>query len=422
MPTLSQPLAGFAVDSRRKPDAIFSSQITSGNADFFTVSSLTLTLVASSTNPFVWDIGGNRYQLQANTTLAVTNTAHNFIWIDNTGAMGRVALPCRYDWTAPSSPATDQHWYDLGKSQMKSWDGSAWQNVSRIFIGYVRADGGSINARYACEPLGISPLDRFNFFGSGSDGFLDVSTGTTTIDDYKQYTAVVVRGGTLNHSSAVTSITTIQSQSVFMVLSSGTVNLNGLGTGGGAGATGAGSSGNGGAEGGRGGGGGGGTNAGGTGGNGLQNNRSVSGGGGTAGTAGGGAGGTGASSLSSQGPGRTGFFLFSQGNSGGGGGGSGAAAGANGGAAGGSFEIKTPCFAVSSGATVSANGSAGSNGPAANRGAGGGGGGGTLTVFFRNSFQSGTITVTGGAGGTSGGAGSGAGGTGGAGRSSLFQV
>ncbi|KAF0241700.1 MAG: protein product from [Planctomycetota bacterium] len=422
MPTLTQPLAGFAVDSRRKPDAINASQVTSGNADFFTVSSLTLTLVANSTDPFVYDVGGNPCQLQANVALAVTDTAHNFIWIDNTGAMGRSALPCVYDWTAPGAPATDQHWYDLGKSQMKSWSGAAWTSVSRIFIGYVRADGGSINARYACEPIGISPLDRYNFFGSGADGFLDVSAGTTTIDDFKRYTAVVVRGGTLNHSASVTSITTIQSQSVFVVLSSGTVNLNGQGVVGGTGGTGAGGAGNGGGEGGRGGGGGGGTNAGGAGGSGLQNNRSATSGGGSGGTAGGGAGGTGIAAISSLGSGRASFFMFPHGCSGGGGGGSGAAAGANGGAAGGAFEIKTPTFAVSSGATVSTNGAAGSNGPAANRGAGGGGAGGTLTIFFRNSFQSGTISVSGGAGGTSGGAGSGAGGAGGAGRSSLFQV
>lgn len=422
MPTLTQPLAGFAVDSRRRPDSICSSRVVSGNADFFSVSSLTLTLQASSTDPFAYDIAGAPFQLQSNVALSVTDNAHNFVWIDNTGTMGRSALPCVYDWTAPSSPATDQHWYDLGKAQMKSWSGAAWTNVSRIFIGYVRADSASINARYACEPIGISPLDRYSFYGSGSNGFLDVSAGTTTIDDTKAYTAVVVRGGTLNHGASLTSITTIQCQGVFILLSPGTINLNGLGLSGGAGATGAGTAGGTGGEGGRGGGGGGGTNAGGAGGNGLQNNRQATSGGGTGGTGGGGAGGTGGNALSSPGPGRVGFFIFPQGAPGGGGGGSGAAAGANGGAAGGAFEIKSPVFAVGSGATFSAKGAAGSNGPAASRGAGGGGGGGTITVYFRNSFQSGTIDVSGGAGGTSGGAGSGAGGPGGTGRSSLLQV
>ncbi|KAF0241995.1 MAG: hypothetical protein FD180_4138, partial [Planctomycetota bacterium] len=329
MPTLRQPLQRKIVTARLKPDSIFSTRVVSGNADFFSVSGLTLTLVASSTDPFVYDIAGTRYELQANITLAVTDTAHNFIFIDSARAMGRAALPCVYAFTAPGAPATEQHWFDLGKSQMKRWDGSAWQRTARIFIGYVRADAGTINARYACEPIGISPMDRFNFYGVGADGFLDVSSGTTTIDNILRYTAVVVRGGTLNHSTAVTAITTIQSQSVFIVLGSGVVNLNGLGTGGGAGGTGSGNAGNVGGEGGRGGGGGGGTNAGGAGGAGLQNNRNVVSGGGTAGAAAGGAGGLGGSALASLGAGRTDYFRAPQGASGGGGGGNGASAGAN---------------------------------------------------------------------------------------------
>ncbi|NUN50846.1 MAG: hypothetical protein HUU15_18725, partial [Candidatus Brocadiae bacterium] len=258
MPILRQPLAGIVTDSRRKPDAIFSSRVVSGNADFFSASSLTLTLLASAADPFIWDVGGNRCELQADQNLTVTDGAHNFVYITSTGVLGRSALPCVYEWTAPGSPATDQHWYDLGKSRMQRWTGSAWETVNRIFIGYVRADGGAINARYACEPIGMSPLERFETFGNAADGFLDVSSGTTTIDNILRYSAVTVRDGTLNHSSAVTSITTLQVQGIFIVLSPGTVNLNGLGTSGGAGATGAGGTGPTGGEGGRGGGGGGG--------------------------------------------------------------------------------------------------------------------------------------------------------------------
>lgn len=422
MPLLRQPLMKVPVDSRRQADSIFSSRVVSGNADFFSVSTLTLTLLASTTDPFIYDIGGVKYELQANITLGATDNAHNFVYVDSARTLGRAAQPCTYSFTAPGSPATGQHWYDLGKSRMKAWDGSAWQLVSRVFIGYVRADSGSINARYCCEPIGIAPLDRFNFYGDGSDGFLDVSAGTTTIDNVLRYSAVVVRGGTLNHSSGVANITTIQSQGIFVVLGSGAINLNGLGTGGGAGGTGTGNSGGTGGEAGRGGGGGGGTSAGGSGGSGLQNNRFNTSGGGTAGTAGGGAGGTGGNAIGSPGPGRTGFFIPPQGASGGGGGGNGASAGGNGGAGGGAFEIKTPTFAVASGITLTARGGNGANGPAASRGAGGGGGGGGFTIYFRNNFLSGSFDVAGGGGGSSGGAGSGAGGNGGTGRTSLLQV
>lgn len=422
MPTLRQPIMRVVTGKRRKVDAIFSSRVVSGNADFFSVSSLTLTLLASATDPFIVDIQGVKVELQADVTLSISDATHNFIWVDNTGALGRVAVPCRYSPTAPGSPASGEHWYDLGQSQMKSWDGAAWQNVRRVFIGYVRADGGAILARYACEPIGISPWDRFRFYGSGADGFLDVSSGTTTVDNFANYSAVVVRGGTLNHSSAATAATTIRSQSVFIVLGSGAVTLDGLGTAGGAGGTGAGTAGSTGGEGGRGGGGGGGTSAGGAGGSGLQNNRLASSGGGTAGTAGGGAGATGSTSIVSPGAGRVDFFIWPQGASGGGGGGDGASAGGSGGAAGGAFEIKSPAFAIASGITLTARGGNASNGPAANRGAGGGGGGGTFTIYFRNNFLSGTFDVAGGGGGSSGGAGSGAGGNGGTGRTSLYQV
>lgn len=424
MPIVRQPLAGVVVDSRRKPDAIFSSKMSSGNADFFSVSSLTLTLEADTTDPFIYDIAGGRYELQADATLSVTDDAHNFIYIGTSGSLGRSALPCAYDWAAPSSPSTDQHWYDLGKNQMKRWDGAAWESVSRIFIGYVRADSGSINARYACEPLHMSPLDRRQEFGDGSNGFLDLSSGTTDNGNgWFQYRAVVIRGtAVLTHTAAAIANTVYSCQGVFIVLSTATaaIDCDGKGRPGGAGGTGAGSAGSGSGHGGAGGGGGGGTSAGGTGGVRLSWSALVTSGG-TAGTAGGGAGGAGGASHPS--PGRSmnvDRFFFGAG--GGGGGGSGAAAGGTGGDGGGSMQIVVPCLAIGASSTISFRGTDGAAGPAANRGGGGGGGGGRITLLYRNLFNSGSIAVNGGTGGASGGAGSGAGGDGGLGATGSYQI
>lgn len=395
MPTLRQPLAGVVTDSRRKPDCIFSAKTVSRNADFFSVSSLTLSLEADTTDPFIYDISGNRYELQADVTLAVTDSAHNFIYIDHTGAMGREATPPAYAWDAPSSPATGQCWYDLGKSQMKRWDGSAWQNVSRVFIGYVRADSGAINARYACEPIGLPPLERYSLLGDGSDGFLDVSSGTTTIDGYKFYRAVVVRStGDLRHTATATTLLAIYCQGVFLVLNSSGVNLAGLGRSGGAGGTGVGTAGGGAGEGGGGGSGGGGTSAGAAGGGRLPVSASVAQPA-AGGSAGGGAGNNGGASVTSVGPG-AGFWNYLLGNGGGGGGGNGASAGGDGGDGGGSLQLKASCVALASGASAVATGNNGTAGPAANRGGGGAGGGGSFVFFYRNLFNDGTIDVAGG--------------------------
>jgi hypothetical protein len=405
-------------------DAIVSSKVVSGNADFFSVSGQDLTLLADATDPFVFNIGGDTYVLQSNKTLTVTNNAHNFIYIDPTKTLGRSATPPTYAYTAPGAPASGDFWYDLGKMQMKTYNGAAWVASAVVFIGYVRCDAATIDARYVCEPAGMTPLDRWNKLGDGSDGFLDVSAGTTTIDGTKQYSAVVVRGGTLQHTISTSipgdsTCLTVFCQGVIAVLGSAAINLNGLGRTFGNGGTAAGSAGGLGGVGGAGGGGGGGTNGGGAGGACQFVGLNATGGSGTAG-------GAGASGGNAS---RTGFpiggthavhvasGLYGAGGGGGGGDGS---AGGNGGAGGGGMNAVAAAVALASGATWSANGNVGVNGPAANRGAGGGGGGGVLNLNARNFFMTGTPTVTAGNGGSSGGAGSGAGGNGSAGR--LVQV
>lgn len=404
-----------------EPDTIISSQVTSGNSDFFSVSGLTLTLIANATDPFIYSIGNDVYKLTANVTLTVTNNAHNFIYLDNTGALSRAATPCTYAFTAPAGPASGDFWYDLGKRAMKTYNGSSWVASSKIAIGYVRADAAVINATYACEPIGFTPFDRRKI-SSGADGFLNVTAGTTTIDTTKNYTAVVVIStANINHTAASTvGKMVLKSQGVVALMGSSGIELNGLGRSGGAGATGTGSSVSIYGFGGGGGGGGGGTSGGGAGSpTGNPSYLAASVGTGVAGTPGGGAGGTGPtsviSSLAFQSPG-----LF--GGGGGGGGGDGGSAGGNGGAGGGSVEIVCSCLAATSGSVLRANGANGVVGGGANRGGGGGGGGGIIQIFSRNYLMNGTATANGGTGGGSGGAGSGAGGNGGAGVVSQVKI
>jgi len=401
-------------------NCILGSQVVSGNSDFFSLpAGLTLRLIANATDPFEYDIAGHLYRLLANVDLTVTDNAHNFIWIDDNKVTGVSALPPTYSFTAPGGPATNQHWFDLGHSQMMRWNGAAWAAVSRIFIGYVRADAGALDARYVCQPAGLDPFQRLNLFGDGSDGFLDLSAGTTTIDVAKQYTAVVARGAaiiTQTGGANSNGIPVIYAQNSVVLLGTSIINWKGKSSAGGAGAVGTGAAGRAGGFGGGGGGGGGGTNAGGNGGGNARSfevpgSAQTAGGGSTLG----GGGANGSPSLYPPSPGLRAPMVFTSGGTGGGGGGTGSVAGGNSGQAGGGGNVITAALAIAAGASIDASGNDGTAGSVPATGGGGGGGGGVIVLLYRSLFNSGTVTVAGGNGGGAGGAGGGAGGSGGTG-------
>ncbi len=384
------------------------------NADFFSVAGLNLTLIANATTPFGYDVNGTTVTLTSNVVAAVNNNANNFVWIDNTGALGFSAFPPIYSFVAPGAPATDQHWFNLGLNHMQRWNGAAWVNVNRIFIGYVRADAGTIDARYVCEPLMLYPMQRFLTRGTGVDGFLEVTAGTTTLDGSKNYTAVVIRGtGVVKHTANAPTQLNWGVQGIVVLLGTGGIDLNDLG----------GPRGVDGAAGGNGGLGGG-------------------GGGGSHGTANSTAGGNhyalpisfaerggGAISPADNVPGGTGedsaipadgllepvpFNLY-----GGGGGNAGHAGGipAVSSPGGGGIQIECASLAISSTALFRANTSNGTNGIGSGNGGGSTGGGGVLAVFARSFWNDGTsFTATPGAVGGEGGGTGGPGGLGGQGR------
>lgn len=394
-------------------NCIVQSQVVAGNADFFSVAGLNLTLIANATDPFEVSVAGKRVKLTANVVLAVTDNAHNFIFIDQTGALSRTATPTTYSPTAPGAPAAGDMWFDLGKNLMKTWNGAAWVASTKVPIGYVRADAAAINAAYVCEPIGAYPWWKYQQ-SDGSDGFLDATGGATTINGTKSYTAIVIRDTATVTQQGQTFVQTLRFQGIMACVGTGGVDLNLKGRARGNGANGTGAAGGGNGLGGPGGGGGGGTNAGGAGGasNLEMATVAIGGTGGAAGGAGGGPGASGAQTNFSP----NGFpvpAMFGGGNGGGGGGGTGAAAGANGGNGGGNGNYIGPAIRIGASAFMRADGEAGTVSPAAARGAGGGGGGGVIQTFCRNWFQSGTFSAALGLGGGNGGnAGAGAGGDG----------
>lgn len=60
-------------------------------------------------------------------------------------------------FTAPSTPMTDQHWFDLAATTMKIWNGSKWINRVRVFAGYVPSGSASnVAARTTGSQAGLN--------------------------------------------------------------------------------------------------------------------------------------------------------------------------------------------------------------------------------------------------------------------------
>lgn len=295
-------------------------------------------------------------------------------------------------------------------------DTSATSSAAKL----VRADGsGKID-------VGYIPNSLFKFGGTGADGALAITTGTTTINCanaavvVKNYTSISITGdGKLAFSNPNTNGTLIVLKSQGNVTLTSTnnplIDLTGMGGAGGvaAGSTGSGTSGNN-------GGGGGGMATAGVAGTGTGHTGPVAGdngdsfywianvgGGGGGNNSGGGAGGT-SPGLSASVAQFVETFVLA-----GGGGGSGETnsdgGGASGGAGGGALYVECRGNLNFTG-TINASGGAGGT-AGGSQGDGGGGGGGSVVMIYDGTLtaNSGTITVTGGAG--NGGVGTGGNGT-----------
>lgn len=425
-------------------NAICTSSVdTSGNPNFLATAAGTSLPINGGTTPLVMFINGVYQNLNSNVTLTVPSTASAQQWIlalqDTTNA-NMVAADFEamntapfYQYTAPTCPSPSpalsstnpSFWFDLSTnlSKLCNTNGGSYSAVASMPIGTIFVDATPKVLQVLTEPYRLNGYMRIGQFGTGVDGVLTITSGTTTIDAHKQYQSVLMTAGTLNHTAIGSTSSTgvsFQSQNPVMIIGTAAINVNSLGRLGVTATTGAGGAGASIGSGGSGGGGGGSgtvSAAGGTGGAHGQYPASVQQGfgGGTAGAATPTAGGLGSSSV--QIAPSTIMPANAVGNSGGAGAGDATNAGGNGGAGGGSIFAKAPSFLAISTASITANGANGGAGAGGNAAGGGGGGGGFIALnggFFNVSAA--TITVNGGTGGAKAGAGSGtAGGNGGAG-------
>lgn len=270
----------------------------------------------------------------------------------------------------------------------------------------------------------INQAGLFKFGGTGADGALSISSGTTTIDCasaalvIKNYTSISITGtaNVVFTNPATNGTTVIFKSQGFVTLTSGanpTIDLRNMGAPGGAGG-GTGSSGK------AGGGGGGGASIYTDGNSGSQGGTPETSAFGTIGSSGNGVFSTaGGSPGNASGAGPGGLSLTSRfgmnsafsfkvhncflatGSGGGGGAGGQTSSGTAGGKGAGAFYIECGGAYTAATSVINASGTAGTNNASANGGAGGGGGAGMIVVLYASLVSdTGTYTVTGGTGGT----------------------
>jgi len=144
------------------------------------------------------DIDGYYQHIITNTSMTgLTAGIVNYIYSEKASSglvptLDKSELKPVYSYIAPSSPSSDQHWYDISIGKMKRWTGSAWELKQRIFIAAVETDGSSVtgvetlalkgryesgwfavsaNTKYEKDHMiGVIPLEICLFGATDSDG------------------------------------------------------------------------------------------------------------------------------------------------------------------------------------------------------------------------------------------------------------
>lgn len=65
-----------------------------------------------------------------------------------------------YTYTAPSSPATGDYWFDMSNQVWKTWGGAAWAITNRILVGLVVADSTNCKAARSMDFFGLCRADN----------------------------------------------------------------------------------------------------------------------------------------------------------------------------------------------------------------------------------------------------------------------
>ncbi len=167
----------------------------------------------------------------------LANDAVSFIFAEQGAGtaptLGSVALVAGvsaplYAYKAPSTPVVNDHWFDLAANRMKRFNGVAFEDRKRIFIAVAIAAGGAVTAVVTCAN-GITPLQRLELFGDGSNGTKSIPVGTVLENGLRQFTFFHLAPGAVYENSDPAPMT-LQIYSQNPVIVRGTIDLRSHGT------------------------------------------------------------------------------------------------------------------------------------------------------------------------------------------------
>lgn len=83
------------------------------------------------------------------TFLGLTASATAYLYVDRNATTGALSLGAAltgfaYQFKAPTSPATGFNWFDLTTFTMKTWTGSAWVPVQRVYVGEATTSASAV--------------------------------------------------------------------------------------------------------------------------------------------------------------------------------------------------------------------------------------------------------------------------------------
>lgn len=152
--------------SGEKRQSVLSAHVdSSGNPDYITATGLNVSIDGSTTPVILafaagFDDKGSVDLVDAIKTnvsaWTVPSNATVYLYVDKDASTGLLSygystLPDLYQKAAPTA-VLDQHWYDTNACKMKRYNGSAWEEKRRVFVGQVVA--GASTAAVTVYPIG----------------------------------------------------------------------------------------------------------------------------------------------------------------------------------------------------------------------------------------------------------------------------
>ena len=137
----------------------------------------------------------NRIVFSNNDT--ITLLKWGFVFVEDDGVTTSVSYTVPV-WavTAPSSPATNDYWYDLANNTWKRYDGASWAIIDRTLVGsFVNSSTACVGAR--CEPF-------YANYKPENDLALEVST-TEIVRSVREYGRISVAGNLIEFHNTLPS-------------------------------------------------------------------------------------------------------------------------------------------------------------------------------------------------------------------------